>query len=112
MAAQISSVSTTIISSTYLRARRNVSSPTRRTATASAKRPTWGSVTLRPQALDVGSHPADEAAPAHGREHGMQRALHLAQDLHADRALAGDHVGVVVGVDEGETPAAREPTRQ
>jgi hypothetical protein len=26
----------------------------------------------------------------------------LAQDLHADGALAGDHVGVVVGVDEGE----------
>ena len=29
-----------------------------------------------------------------------------AQDLHRDRALPGDHVGVVVGVDEDELPAA------
>jgi hypothetical protein len=26
----------------------------------------------------------------------------LAQDFHADGALAGDHVGIVEGVDEGQ----------
>ena len=30
----------------------------------------------------------------------------LAQDLDADRALARDHVGIVVGVDEAEAAAA------
>ena len=29
----------------------------------------------------------------------------LAQDLHPDRALPGDHVGVVVGVNEAEATA-------
>ena len=48
IAAQIASVSTRIISSTYLRARRNVSFPTLFTATPSAKSPTCGRVTRRP----------------------------------------------------------------
>ena len=45
IAAQISSVETRITSSTYCCASRNVSSPTRRTATPSAKMPTRSSVT-------------------------------------------------------------------
>ena len=35
----------------------------------------------------------------------------LAQDLHADRALAGDHVGVVVGVNEGQALVGLELAR-
>ncbi len=52
IAAQIASVSTVIISSTYSRASRNVSLPTCLTATPSAKRPTCGSATRRPAASD------------------------------------------------------------
>ena len=48
MPAQISSVSTQTISSTRSRARRKVSSPTRRTATPSAKVPTRSSATRSP----------------------------------------------------------------
>mmetsp|Transcript_126686 Transcript_126686/g.370161 ORF Transcript_126686/g.370161 Transcript_126686/m.370161 type:complete len:220 (-) Transcript_126686:573-1232(-) len=48
MAAQISSVDTFIISSTTVEQIRKVSSPTRRTAAPSAKRPTAGSSTTSP----------------------------------------------------------------
>ncbi len=52
IAAQVASVSTVIISSTYCCARRNVSRPTCFTATPSAKRPTCGSATRRPAASE------------------------------------------------------------
>ena len=58
---------------------------------------------------DVGAHllhirgdARDQTAAADCREDGVDRRLVLAQDLHADRAVAGDHVGIVEGVDEGE----------
>ena len=52
MAAQISSVLTRMISSTTSLATRNVSSPTRRTATPSANVPTRSSVTICPARSD------------------------------------------------------------
>ena len=52
MAAQISSVSTSTISSTCPRHSAKVSSPTRRTATPSANMPTRSSVTRRPPCSD------------------------------------------------------------
>ena len=123
IAAQVASVSTVIISSTYCCARRNVSRPTCLTATPSANRPTCGSVTRRPaaserviasestgctpitliagpHALDVRGDARDEAAAADGDEDRVDRPLALAQDLHADRALPGDDVRVVVRMDE------------
>ena len=48
MAAQISSLVTRTTSSTVCCAMANVCSPTSRTATPSAKMPTWSSVTRRP----------------------------------------------------------------
>ena len=44
--------------------------------------------------------PLDEPAAADGDEDRVDRPLALAQDLHADRALAGDHVGIVVRMHE------------
>ena len=52
--------------------------------------------------------PADEAAAAHRDEHRVDRPLALAQDLHADGALAGDDVGIVVGMHEDEAEPALE----
>ena len=126
MAAQTASVSTTTKSSTSSRARRKVSSPTSLTAVPSENRPDVGQraracrrCTERsiasesavctpitwisgPHRLDVGGHARDQPAAADGHEHRVDRALVLAQDLHRDRALAGDHVGVVEGVHEGQ----------
>ena len=44
--------------------------------------------------------PAISPPPPIGDEDRVERALALAQDLHGDRALPGDHVGIVVGMDE------------
>ena len=57
---------------------------------------------LGPQELDVGGDAGGEPAAADRHEDRLDRVRVLAQDLHADRALAGDHVGVVVRVDEGQ----------
>ena len=51
-AAQMASVSTRTISSTYCRTRRNVSLPTCFTATPSANRPTCASLTRRPASIE------------------------------------------------------------
>ena len=59
---------------------------------------------LGPKGLHVGGDAGDQAAAADGDEHGADRLVALTQDLHADRALAGDHVRVVVGMDEGQMP--------
>jgi hypothetical protein len=59
---------------------------------------------LGPHRLHVGGDAGDQAAAADGDEDAVDRPGMLAQDLHADRALAGDHVRVVEGVDEGEAP--------
>ena len=130
MAAQMSSLSTRTISSTSSRHRRKVSSPDLLHRHAVGEQPDLGAactrwpaaservmasavyrlhaddLDLRAQALDVGGDARDQSAAAHGDEDGVDRAAVLAQDLHADGALAGDHVRVVVGVDEGE-PFAR-----
>ena len=50
---------------------------------------------LRLEALDVGGYPGGQPAAADGHEHGMDRPRVLAQDFHADGALAGDHVRIV-----------------
>ena len=55
---------------------------------------------LRPEGLHVGRHPCYQAAATHGHEDGMQGVAVLAHDLHGHRALTGDDLGVVVGVDE------------
>ena len=57
---------------------------------------------LRAQALDVGGDAGDQPAAADRHEDRIDRRLVLAQDFHADGALAGDHVRIVVGMDEGE----------
>ncbi len=98
---------------------RNVSSPTCLTATPSANRPTWASFTRRPAAseraiasestgstpmmlisgrrrLTYAAMPAIRPPPPIGDEDRVERPLVLAQDLHADGALAGDHVRIVV----------------
>jgi hypothetical protein len=125
MPAQTASVSTSMNSSTSSRAMRKVSSPTSLTAVPSENRPTSGSVTrllrrdrlhhgvgvvhlhadhldLGAHGLDVAGHAGDQAAAADGDEHRVERPLVLAQDLHRDGALAGDHVGIVEGMDEGQ----------
>ena len=57
---------------------------------------------VRTHALDVGRHAGQQAAAADAAEHRVDGLGVLAQDLHADGALAGDHFHVVVGVNEGE----------
>jgi hypothetical protein len=57
---------------------------------------------LGPHRLDVGRHTGDQPTAANGHEDRIQRALVLAQDLHRHRALAGDHIGIVEGVHEGQ----------
>ena len=53
-----------------------------------------------PHALHVGGDAGDQAAAADRHEDRVDRARVLAQDLHADRALPGDHVRIVVRVHE------------
>ena len=52
--------------------------------------------------LDVGADPRDQAASADGDKDGVDRSLMLAEDLHRDRSLSGDHIGIVERVNEGE----------
>ncbi len=57
---------------------------------------------LGPHRFDVSADAGDQAATANGDEHGVDRSCMLAQDLHADRSLPGDHVRIVERMDEGE----------
>jgi hypothetical protein len=57
--------------------------------------------------LDVGGDAGDQPAAADRHEHRVERTRELAQDLHADRALAGDHVRVVVGMHEAHALRSR-----
>ena len=61
----------------------------------------------RPERLDVGRDAGDQAAATDGHEDGVHPVAVLAQDLEPDRALAGDHVGVLEGMDEDQTVALR-----
>ena len=51
--------------------------------------------------FDVAGHTRDQAAAANGHKHRVQRPGVLAQQLHGNRALAGDHIGVVKRVHKG-----------
>ena len=68
-----------------------------------------------PQRLDVVGNTRDQAAAADGHEDGVEpvrtQAPQLAQHFHRDRALAGDHMGVVEGVDEGQALFLLQPDR-
>ncbi|MNE89640.1 hypothetical protein D3C80_1870730 [compost metagenome] len=58
---------------------------------------------IRPQVFDVRRDTGDQAAAPHRNENRIQRPLVLAQDFHGHGALAGDHIRVVEGRDEGAT---------
>ena len=51
--------------------------------------------------FDVAGHTRDQAAAANRHKHRVQRPGVLAQQLHGDGALAGDHIGVVKRVHKG-----------
>ena len=53
-----------------------------------------------PHGLDVRRDAGDQAPAADRDEDRVNRVLVLAQDLHADRALAGDHVRVIKRMNE------------
>ena len=54
------------------------------------------------QVFDEGADAGRQAAAADRHEDRLDRIGMLAQDLHAHRALPGDHLGVVVGRHEGQ----------
>ena len=56
---------------------------------------------VRAQLLDVSADTGDQPAATNGDEDGVDGTGVLAQYLHTDGALTGDHIGVVIGVDEG-----------
>ena len=56
---------------------------------------------LRAHGLDVVGHPRDQTSPTNGHEDGVERTRDLAQNLHGNGALAGNHVGVVKGMHKG-----------
>ena len=58
---------------------------------------------LGPQELGVDRDAGREPAAADRHEDRLDRLGMLAQDFHADRALAGDDIRVVIGMDEGQT---------
>ena len=66
---------------------------------------------LWPQPFDIGRHPANHATAANRHEHRIQRPLMLAQDFHGDGTLPRNHLGVVIGVDEGQIVLFRSPHR-
>ena len=57
---------------------------------------------LGPQELGIDGDARGEPAAPDRHEHRLERIGMLAQDLHADGALPGDDVGIVIGVDEGQ----------
>ena len=66
---------------------------------------------LGPEAFDIGGDAGDQAAAADRHINDIGRIRALAQDLQADRALAGDHIGIIKGMDEAEAPLLLEPPR-
>ena len=52
-----------------------------------------------PRGLDRDRHPADQPAAADGHDHARQVG-HLLEQLEPERALAGDHVGILERMDE------------
>ena len=66
---------------------------------------------LGTEPFHVGGDAPDQPAAADRDEDGVDRLPQLAQDLHRDRPLARDHVDVVVGVHERQSPAANDSHR-
>jgi hypothetical protein len=66
---------------------------------------------LGPHALHVRGDAAREPTAADGHEDRIERTLVLPQDLHADRALARDHIGVVVRMHEHRVRALLQRER-
>ena len=66
---------------------------------------------LGAETLDVRGDSPDQPAAADGHEDRVDRLAEVTQDLHRDGALAGDHVDVVVRVDEHELPAPPDAHR-
>ncbi len=62
-----------------------------------------------PQQLDVDRHAGDQPAAADRNEDRVRIPLHLPQQFHGHRALAGDHIRVVEGMDEHHALRIREP---
>ena len=60
---------------------------------------------LRPQPLDVCANTGYQASATDSTEHRMNRLGMLAQNLHADRPLPGNHIRIIEGVNEGELVA-------
>jgi len=65
----------------------------------------------RAQPLDVGSDAGNQPAAADRHEHGVDRVRGLTQDFHSDRALARDHVRILVGVNEAELACPSQALR-
>ena len=63
---------------------------------------------VRPHGLDVGGDARDEATTADSNKHRVDIAGSLAQNLHRDRALTGDHIGIIKGVHEREAVLASQ----
>ena len=61
--------------------------------------------------LDVGGDAGDQAAAADRHEDRVHGAAGLADDLHADRALPGDHVVVIEGMHEAQLLLLRQQQR-
>ena len=62
---------------------------------------------FRAQPFHICGDAGNQSAAADGHKYRVQWFVVLAQDLHADRALPGDHVGIVVGMDERRAVPAR-----
>ena len=56
----------------------------------------------RAQALDIGRHPGNQPATTHRTENRIHRRGMLAQHFHGQRALAGNHLGIIVRMHEGQ----------
>jgi hypothetical protein len=59
--------------------------------------------------LDIGGDARDQPAAADGDKNRIDRSGMLRQDLHADGALAGDHLRIVVWMHEGEAALPLQP---
>ena len=54
------------------------------------------------EGLEVGRNPRDQPAATDRNEDGIDRPGVLAEKLHRNGALPGDHVGIIEGMDELE----------
>ena len=57
---------------------------------------------VRPEALDVSSHPTNQATTTNGHINRIWGLLALAQDFHSHGSLAGDHLRIIKRMDETE----------